>query len=126
MHDDTDIRTQLDRERHIIGAATEGPWHVTDRGTGWEVSREPLEDKPDDPGHWPATVNDGFRGTFSQTDAAFIVHARTALPVRNAQVEAVLDTLKAFEHAASLDNDTSLAIRLTTAEIRRAIEEAGK
>ena len=123
MHDATDIRAQIEEERRIIEAASEGPWHVTDRGIGWEVSREPLEDKPDDPGFWPATVNDGLRETFSKTDATFIAHARAALPVRNAQIEAVLalHVLADFGECNECSNGTPWPCATV-----RAIEEAGK
>jgi len=50
-----------DTDKHV----TPGPWVVHNRGIGFEIAAEQGR-----------TVNDGFRETFSKSDAEFIVAAR--------------------------------------------------
>ena len=81
MHDATDIRAQLAEERRLIGEATEGPWEF-DLDGDVQGRRK---------GMYPDPEMDPIVGCLEQPeDNAFIAHARTALPVRNAQVQAVL------------------------------------
>ena len=72
---------QLEEERRIIHGATPAPWQeitIGDLGyTFWGVDGEP------DVEH----VADGM----ALVDLQFIAHARTALPQRNAQLQAVLE-----------------------------------
>lgn len=93
MHDATDIRAQLEQERRLIEGATEGPWayepeSVGPNGEWYRPARAYVEIES----HGPDGVegDELTLGGGSPEDAAFIAHARTALPVRNAQIEAVL------------------------------------
>ena len=120
MHD-ADIRAQLEQERRIIEAAADGPW-IWGAGDSCHESGYVVvsEDRTVNP-TGDAAVCSIVADTPDDTDnAAFIVHARTALPVRNAQVEAVLALADEFD-AEYPDGGTAAARR-----IRRAIEEAGK
>ena len=105
------LEEQLEEERRIINTATEGPWEIqqgtpTMSGNTWTLR---VQGKP------------GIRiGAHEYQHGAgnsdFIVHARTALPLRNAQLQAVLRLVR--EERAQGYNAVSLD-RLT-----RAIKEA--
>ena len=113
------LQEQLEHERRIINAATPGPWE----NEGWgEISQHWSRPEP-----WkPVVSKEVLCGTYCMggsadgvietADADFIVHARTSLPQRNAQLQAVLELVR--EQQAQGYNAVSLD-RLT-----RAIEEA--
>ena len=133
MHD-TDIRAQLDQERRIIQNATEGPWEWGEESPGWGDCGPNLETVERGPvyfdgsqgakeiviGSWGHDAN-GI--AVDPADAEFIAHARTALPVRNAQIEAVLalHVLADFGECNECSNGTPWPCPTVT-----AIEEAGK
>lgn len=98
-----DIRAQLEQEREIIQSATDGPWEA-----------DPLEGDLTGPeGGFVMEVL-----AWLDPDATFIAHARTALPIRNAQVEAVLGVIDEPQEGQPLE------VHALRARVRRAIEEA--
>lgn len=117
------ITDQLEEERCIINAATAGPWITEWHGDDWWYSiygaaagEEVL----------PEVATLDYRE--SKADAEFIAHARTALPIRNAQVEAVrkvADDLDAEADNIFGNADVRLNAAVWAMRIRRAIEEAG-
>lgn len=126
MHD-TDIRAQLEQERRIIEDAYPGPWTVgaynESTNSNYFGAVQDSED-PSEPGP--------LLGDAHLPDAAFIAHARTALPVRNAQVEAVLELHKPFDDEPSLCRGCTDPTRAYVYDVEfpcptaRAIEEAGR
>lgn len=116
-----DIHAQLEEERQLIEGATGGPWEVTQsRLTHPENGGADIKGGG---GFRVAADCCGYQGAIGEpTDAAFIAHARTALPVRNAQIEAVLQLCREM-HAAYERDPHGDAIAY---ELERAIEEAGK
>ena len=102
------LQEQLEEERRIINGVTPAPWQELTTGdlgyTFWGVDGEP------DVEH----VADGM----ALVDLKFIAHARTALPQRNAQLQAVIELIR--EERAQGYNAVSLD-RLT-----RAIKEADR
>ena len=113
-----DIRAQLEEERRIIEGAYPGPWTVgaysESTNSNYFGAVQDSED-PSEPGP--------LLGDAHLPDATFIAHARTALPVRNAQVEAVLElhVLADFGECNECSNGTPWPCPTVT-----AIEEAGK
>jgi hypothetical protein len=83
----SDITDQLEEERRIINAATAGPWRYftpnprNNPGFNVVVSVALEND--------PLTRSSDIAEGLSQSDAELFAHARTALPLRSAQVEAV-------------------------------------
>lgn len=107
-----DVHAQLEEERQLIEGATGGPWVAYDLGDHelnskndagwwwvWQESRLPyyggvlhIDDAGTPRGAiGEAGITDQRDGNQERADAAFIAHARAALPVRNAQIEAVLE-----------------------------------
>ena len=120
----TDIRAQLEEERRIIEAATEGPWLPVE-----EYGEHAVIVDEDDFGtrYVAERLRQGFDD--GENDAEFIAHARTALPVRNAQVEAVLAKCDELVQPVKIGHGAEmidLGINSAVAQVRRAIEEAGK
>lgn len=116
------ITDQLEEERRIINAATAGPWIAEWHGDDWWYSiygaaagEEVLPEV--------ATLDDRE----SKDDATFIAHARTALPLRNAQVAAALRVLDDYAPPSKEDDPTGAVLahmeRLEQA-VRTAIQEA--
>lgn len=121
-----DIHAQLEEERRLIDAATGGPWEWgKESHDSWGDCGPNLETIERGPVYF-----DGSQGAkeivvgswghdangidVDPADAAFIAHARSALPIRNAQVQAVMRVLEGHEKY----DDT-----IGTTELRRAIEE---
>lgn len=110
-----DIHAQLEQEREIIQSATDGPWEA-----------DPLEGDLTGPeGGFVMEVL-----AWLDPDATFIAHARTALPLRNAQVQAVMALHKPRDPednqcAGCLEIDPGGYV-LHPCPTVRAIEEAGK
>jgi len=73
--------TDLTRLRELAQKAYSPlPWHVRDRGIGFEVhAGDPKKGCQSDDG-WCVCVNDGFRDTMNEADATLIVEAVNALP----------------------------------------------
>lgn len=139
------IRSQLEEERRIIDAATAGPWQwgqLSDEAQTHEEKTAAMGEmvagdtdslwiawspRPDGQGSLAhAIAGDHER---SPANAAFIAHARTALPNRNAQVEAVLAKCDELEQPVKVGHGgemIDLGTNSAVAEIRRAIEEAGR
>lgn len=92
----TDLNQQLEHERQLINAATYGPWFA-------EYSREQGHCvlPPDAESTREAVAV--TRLFDQQADSEFIAHARTALPQRNAQLQAVLELHKPDEDGEECD-----------------------
>lgn len=121
----SDLENELRAEREIISRATAGPWRWSKESDapwgdcGPDLETEWLEDDG-----YPAIVGaaygyDASGFTISDEDATFIAHARTALPLRSAQLEAVL------AKCSELEATDNIVARAFATEFRRAIEEAG-
>lgn len=107
------LTVQLEEERRIINAATAVPWfahpagkYVYDTPNGMIVDTL-LENTDID----------------ARANATFIAHARTALPLRNKQLQAVWRELNINRTAPKDDFDRGADAARSM--IRRAIEEAG-
>ena len=116
------LQEQLDHERRIINAATDGPWAPWLDQDGTEHMKGMLM-----VGNAAAVIPEGetwIEGVdvnpvahcYTPEDRVFIAHARTALPQRNAQLQAVLELVR--EQQAQGYNAVSLD------HLTRAIEEA--
>lgn len=131
-------RTELEEERRIIEAATPGPWVAYDHSDGtytsennegwwwvWQESRLPyyggvltVEDAGAPYGAiGEAGITDQRDGNQERADAEFIAHARTALPLRNAQVDLVLAKLD------ELSGSKTVTVQDLALELRRVIDE---
>lgn len=111
------IERTLEEERRIIDVATPGPWIVDPDDPRYVM-------KPDESGSFDGTaiaeLVEHEAGLFpAEHNGQFIAHARTALPLRNAQLRAVLEECK------RLDEDYANHDHPAAWLIRRAIEEAG-
>lgn len=110
------IEEELEESQRICGAATGGPWEQERYiwKPNMRVPDHPRQAVRTDEGEimsvWESECNE-FE------DATFIAHARTALPLRNRQLAAVLDFLHRLEDGASEN--------YIAANIRRAIKGAG-
>lgn len=134
-------RTELEEERRIIEAATPGPWVAYDHSDGtytsennagwwwvWQESRLPyyggvlnVEDAGAPYGAiGEAGITDQRDGNQERADAEFVAHARTALPLRNTQVDVV------FAKLDELDQSLSSDVQEIALDLRRAIEEVKK
>lgn len=109
----------LEEERRIINAATAGPW-----------KSDSLNERVHEFDVWAGGIGQ-IGHAWEKEDAEFIAHARTALPLRSAQVAAVLAECAEMHSSARLldalgvDPDKAKALRAHADLIRRAIEEAG-
>lgn len=140
----TDLTDELEEERRIIDAATAGPWVAHDlsdatfnsenRAGWWWVWQKSqlthyggvieISDSGEPRGAiGEAGITDQSNGHQERADAEFIAHARTALPQRNVQVQAVL---KVTDDLPERGPQTGYAAGYNQAcrDIRRAIEEA--
>ncbi|KUG58963.1 hypothetical protein [Nesterenkonia jeotgali] len=123
----SDITEQLEEERRIINAATAGPWEIKHLGYPGSYYTRTIHAEDSDLGRW-SELPPEIASTAKDGDAEFIAHARTALPLRNAQVEAVLIELAVYEvpsKAADPTGAVAAGMERLEARIRRAIEEAG-
>lgn len=111
----SELTEQLKAERQIVEAATEGPWIAEYSG---EQGNCVLPSDAQSTREAVAVTRLYDR----QADAEFIAHARTALPQRNAQVQAVL---KMTDDLPDPGPRTGYAAGYNQAcrDIRRAIEE---
>lgn len=111
----TELHHELEEERRIINAATAGPWK-RDIYAGVVQPKSRL-----------MTGYTGYNTCLAEymttENAKFAVHARTALPLRNAQVAAVYGVLNKLRRNPRNDYEVGYDKALDT--IRRAIEEAG-
>ena len=119
MHD-TDIRAQLEEERRIIDAypylhlEVESIPETGERG----VMAYEAHDEDDE----LLSLSHVFADDMNAAEATRLAHSWNALPVRNAQIEAVLQLCRDM-HAAYERDPHGDAIAY---ELERAIEEAGK
>lgn len=124
-----DTRTQLTEERCIIEAATDGPWEATDLRNAEDGNRDCIWVNQQSEATYSTVAemdaDEGLQIIWGLGDAEFIAHARTALPLRNAQVEAVLQV-----HHETMGGACSECEEISGREIEwpcttvRAIEEA--
>lgn len=122
----SDLENELRAEREIISRATAGPWDHQEAFDASFVCAGDVEQPVSS--SWVARIENRPGRTKDKADATFIAHARTALPIRNAQVAKVLQVLDDYEVPSKQDDVTGEicnGMERLEAIIRRAIEEAG-
>ncbi len=82
------------------------PWHVYDRGIGWEVHLGPAPGDCQEKGGWCSTINGEFRETFSEANAALIVKAVNA----HDRLVAALETIQVQTQDPAIERLCAVAL----------------
>ena len=115
MHDATDIRAQLEEERRIIDAATEGPWEAIPTPC-WSIA---AQDHECGCGACWSDVADGIE---NDADAAFIAHARTGYPLALRALQTVMELCDTLSTPTMHDSDRQIGRIEGLREVRQLIE----
>lgn len=103
-----DLVKLLDRLDLLHEKATQAPWHVADRGIGWEVHLCAQPEKLCWDPHTPSCPDliDGFRETMSAENAQLLAELRNAYPAIASALraqQAVVDAVTAWAETLSRD-----------------------
>jgi len=115
----------MSEAKRLLEQATPLPWHVRDRGIGFEVHvGDPAIgcENPNGSG-WCTTINEGHRETMDEGDAGLVVYAVNRLPDYEAAVDA-LDALTGAANFISLVADEDVPSEESWRNLDTAVETA--